>query len=67
MSVSRRGHVAGEFRQMEFETLKVRKEGPVLFAEIAAPPIFWDQNWFAIWCPLFNEPKPMPLSTSWCS
>jgi len=39
VSVSRRGHVAGEFRQMEFETLKVRKEGPVLFAEIAAPPM----------------------------
>jgi hypothetical protein len=35
-----------------FETLSVRNEGSVLFAEISSPPMnLWAPKWSAIWSP----------------
>jgi hypothetical protein len=37
---------------MDFETLAMRDEGPVLFADIAAPPMnLLGPDWSAIWSP----------------
>jgi len=46
---------------MVFETLRVSKEGAVLFAEIAAPPMnLMGPPWCATWFPSFSKPRPTP-------
>ena len=51
-----------------FKTLTLRKEGAVLFAEIAAPPMnLLGPSWSAIWFPSFSEPKLTKLSRCSCS
>jgi hypothetical protein len=60
--------VAADDRSMDFETLTVRKEGAVLFAEIAAPPMnLLGPELSAIWSLSFSEPKPTTPSRCSCS
>lgn len=53
---------------MNFETLETKREGAVLFVEIAAPTMnLLVRNWFVIWSPSFSSPRLMMHSESWCS
>ena len=61
-------NAAADDGSMVFETLKVREEGAVLFAEIAAPPMnLLGPNWSAIWSRSFSKPRPTTPSRCSCS